>query len=449
MKKFLLLIILVVIIASTSFSQLFENENCGANDNFIGNIFKRPWEKNNELLLNYLDTIGYKTDTFKTFYIVPVKFWIYRKADSTGGLNEKEIKGNIQYLNYYYSLNNTGIQFYLNPEIEYINKNKYFFMRYILQGPFQTFKHKTKGNLNILFVDKLELFKFGKKVKDYNGTFNTISKGVIICSKTSTSSLSHEIGHFFGLKHPHRHWKRGKRKQESVDRDKRFHRIFNHKKNCEKNGDGLCDTPAEPDLTKYSDKNCKYTGWNVVDNWGVVYKPSTINIMSYTKNRECRNLFTKGQVAVMLKTASKNKYSKYWDINSAKSVNYKFDSFEPDFSVESASEIFIGSPQNHTFHLIYAKKKRNRSLDKEDWLYFLNKKDGQVFEINISSGKLKKAQLNIEVYFENNLIEKKSILNEKTSNIKIINPKKGKYFIKIEKISDEKSITDYNIEIKE
>jgi hypothetical protein len=40
-------------------------------------------------------------------------------------------------------------------------------------------------------------------------------------------------------------------------------------------------------------------------------------------------------------------------------------------------------------------------------------------------------------------------LNEKTSNIKIINPKKGKYFIKIEKISDEKSITDYNIEIKE
>lgn len=449
MKIFSFFLFFLIFNVSISYSQLFENESCGVRDDFINDIFNKSRTQNNELLFNYLDSIGYEDDSSKIFYIVPVKLWVYRQNDGLGGISEKGIKDFMVYLNYYYSINNTGIRFYLNPDIDYIDKNKFYFMRYVSQGPFQTFKRKIKGNVNVLVVNKLQRFKFGKKIKNYNGTYNTISKGVLLCSHTSTSSPGHEIGHFFGLKHPHRHWKSGKRKQEPVDRTRRFHRLFNHKLMCEKNGDGLCDTPAEPDLTKYSDKKCRYTGWNIKDNWGDVYKPSTKNIMSYTKNRECRNAFTKGQVALMLKTASKSKYHKYWDVNSVKSQNFRFDSFEPDFSINTASEIFFNTPQNHNFHLIYAKRKKNRAEDNIDFLYFDLQKDSlSDVKVILSPGLLKKPNINIKIYFEDKLIKEKTINEEKETFLKIKKCSKGRYYIKIEKKSTENFITDYTIEIK-
>ncbi len=442
-------LILFIFINSQLFSQILINENCAYKNNIFSSIGFNKKEINTENLHNYLDSLGYNKDSLNVYYKVPVKFWIYRQDDGSGGVSNKEIKDYINYLNYYYSINNTGIRFYLNTDITYIDKSKYYLMRYMSQAPFQSMKNRTKGNLNVIIARRLHKSgKFGKR-QEYNGTYNTVTKGVIISSKTSTSSLSHEIGHFFGLKHPHEDWKKGKRKQEAVDHSRRFNRIFNHRLICEQNGDGLCDTPAEPDLTMYSDKNCKYTGWNVKDAWGDVYKPSTKNIMSYTRNRECRNRFTKSQIALMLKTAEKRKYSKYWRTNLEFNKKFEYDQFEPDFSKEAASEIFFNTAQTHTFHKIFIGKKRKFLEDTEDWLFFkLKIRKPQLITVKISSVNKPIQNIKVSIYSARKLLKEINIKSTNEASIKLPNLRAGKYFIEIENLAPSKTISSYKIEVK-
>jgi len=106
----------------------------------------------------------------------------------------------------------------------------------------------------------------------------------------SPSTIGHELGHFFGLYHPH----------ESVINGKEFA----NETNCSTAGDLLCDTPAEPDesLLKLVDSYCHYTGnieANIVDPNGDGYVPTTTNIMSYTPEK-CVKGFTKDQFERMI-----------------------------------------------------------------------------------------------------------------------------------------------------
>ena len=291
-KNFIILFFLFPII---SFSQIFQEEVC---EHSAIQISLKETK-------NIPDSCHYTRNIETVLYKIPIKFWIYRKSNSKGGLTIEDMKEHINHLNYYYSINNTGIRFYLRPDYEYIDSDKLFKLNYLSQAPFQTIRHRSKGCINVYVAEKLKRSKRFSIDQNYSGTYNSVSKGVIMARGVSSSTLSHEIGHYLGLKHTHRLWKI-KLLQEPVSRTKEI--PFTNKKKCEKRGDGLCDTPAEPNLTKYTDKNCHYTGWNVKDKYGEVYKPATDNIMSYTYNRECRNKFTKGQIAVMYKKLKKNKY---------------------------------------------------------------------------------------------------------------------------------------------
>lgn len=127
-----------------------------------------------------------------------------------------------------------------------------------------------------------------KELPGLNGTAYRIPNtylsiiGSAIASTSNLTTLAHEMGHGFGLYHTFETW--GNTKQENVDRNGEC-------KNCETNGDVLCDTPADDNSGVSS--SCNYIGGGM-DNCGIVYTPMTNNIMTYG-NRACRNIFTTQQ----------------------------------------------------------------------------------------------------------------------------------------------------------
>jgi hypothetical protein len=93
------------------------------------------------------------------------------------------------------------------------------------------------------------------------------------------STLSHEVGHYFGILHTH---------STSAGIE------YVNGTNCEFAGDELCDTPADPRLSSSNvSGNCYYIG-NEVDPNGDLYEPDVENLMSYSL-KSCRKTFTQEQ----------------------------------------------------------------------------------------------------------------------------------------------------------
>ncbi len=441
LKKYIILILFCTPLLSNS--QIIQNEICGFDKH--NTIFKKEaWRNNNDYLNNFLDSCQYDSTINNILYKVPVKFWIYRRTKGKDGITLSDMKDHIRHLNYFHSINNTGIRFYLRPDFEYIDKDRLYKLNYISQAPIQSLIRRSKGCVNVYVAEKIKRNKTFSINRNYSGTYNSFTKGVIIARGVSSSTLSHEIGHYFGLMHPHKYWKT-KLKQEPVSRTRTIR--GSNIKMCERKGDGLCDTPAEPNLSRYTDDNCRYTGWNVKDKFGEVYKPATNNIMSYTNNRDCRDKFTAGQIAVMLKSASKNKYAEAWSTQSENAENFDFDYYEPDDTREIASEIFLNTPQVHTFHLICTGKRKTDFIDHTDWLYFnLKTTKTQVLTIKISSSGYKFAPVTISIFKNNKLIKKTSVINSLlNSTIRLQNIDPGKYYLKIETVFPQENISGYKI----
>jgi hypothetical protein len=209
-------------------------------------------------------------------------------------------------------------------------------------------------------------------VKDYvdaGGVYNSFADLIVVERDVYTdipavSTLAHEIGHYFGLDHPHRNWDKGRCKQECVSRTREFEPFsgpvcFKTGKVCEKNGDALCDTPADPKLNESSRMSgCTYVGV-VADNYGDSYSPDVANIMSYAP-RECRTSFSQGQIGAMA-------YSMLYlrtifqivDVNETDP-----DQYEPDDSDFPGvpRPIALGESQCHSFYDMLS------CQDPADWL---------------------------------------------------------------------------------
>ncbi len=206
---------------------------------------------------------------------------------------------------------------------------------------------------------------------------------------------------------------------------------------CEKKGDKLCDTPAEPNLTNYTDSKCNYTGWNVKDRYGEIYKPDTHNIMSYTNNRECRNKFTPEQIALMHYTLSENKYEKIWRTDLPENRKYLPDAFEPDNCKKNASEISLNTPQIHSFNKFCASKKKNIA-DTVDWMYFNIKTiEPQSLKLSLTGINCNFSEIHISVYgnYDRLILEKNM---KKPQDIILKDLLQGTYFIKIKNMTSEK-----------
>ncbi|MAD97375.1 MAG: hypothetical protein CMB99_08625 [Flavobacteriaceae bacterium] len=230
---------------------------------------------------------------------VPIKAHIVRNF--VGGTNtpftETDLNDAITLMNSYFQ--NSGLEFFLCDGINYIDSNTFFNFDSSQESQL-TSANQVSGLVNIYFVNSITT-SGGGSAAGY--AYLPGGPATILMTHSATkngSTLTHEMGHFFGLAHTHGPVN-GTLTTELVNGS-----------NCDTDGDLVCDTPADPQLGGNNvDSNCNYTG-NAVDANFDPFDPDETNIMSYSI-RACRTNITTQQFARMYAfsrvDASRNNFS--------------------------------------------------------------------------------------------------------------------------------------------
>lgn len=384
MKKIYLLLCLQLILLLVHAQD--STDHCGTADMDTTEFKQLPWFDNNQLLEDFLDSIGYPNGSSRIIdqgirYWIPVKFWIYRDDNGNGGPTLREIRDMMDNLNRLYNqVNNTQIGFYLKCEPTYINNSEHLIKTLAGAALIIGGTNRDYGCVNVHVVDQIRQNVAGMAIQPTNG---------LIINRTTytgnTSALAHEMGHIFGLVHTHLHYKlRIKCFTESISRTRDW-ALFNlcfqqrNKKVCESTGDALRDTNADPILD--DNYSCDYNKGKH-DPWGDSYefpanglqeKPDPSNIMSYNAAEICIERFSRLQIAVMLRTIKWEKAlidQEHWKDN-----RYTFDSFEPDNNSEMSRFIGLNETQERNFHQQYNRDAAgfypNTTQCDVDWVRFV------------------------------------------------------------------------------
>lgn len=220
---------------------------------------------------------------------IPIQVHIVTRTDGTGGLNENVIDVVLDQMNA--DFGQIEIQFYPVAAIDYIADSDYYFCDDDIEINQLKLINNTAGVIDIYTVGSLSSNDTPLCGISSFSWFDI--QGLIIANSCfDRSTLSHEMGHFFNLFHPHE-TATGSEFVDGTD--------------CDNLGDGICDTPADPDLsTPGYVQGCVYSG-NAVDPSGQAYNdcqgyppceffggPDVENIMSYAPN-VCVDHFTTEQ----------------------------------------------------------------------------------------------------------------------------------------------------------
>ena len=213
---------------------------------------------------------------------IPIKAYVIRNSDGSGGLNTTDLNNAIANLNEIYK--DASLEFFLCDGVEYIDNDK---LCHFKKGNEKDIieSNYIPGLINLYFTDYIEN-KSGEAICGYSDNVGRNDFVVMRNScDTNTSSLPHEMGHFFSLLHTH-----------GVDNNGTTELVDGS--NCDTDGDGICDTPADPGLSYTNvDDSCNYVG-TAIDANGDAYHPDTKNMMSYSR-KECRQYFSEQQLARM------------------------------------------------------------------------------------------------------------------------------------------------------
>lgn len=212
---------------------------------------------------------------------VPIKAHIIRTSAGTGGLTVTQLNNAIATMNNYYA--NAFLEFFLCESINYIDDSN-FYNYSASQEDELTDPNNVDNVINIYFANSVTSSN-GSSLCGY-AYFPGGPEVILMANQCTTngSTLSHEMGHFFALSHTHGNTN-GQLTGELVDGS-----------NCETEGDFLCDTPADPQLS-FSNVNssCNYIDIEFDAN-GQLFNPNTRNIMSYSRT-SCRNELSPQQYA--------------------------------------------------------------------------------------------------------------------------------------------------------
>jgi hypothetical protein len=253
-----------------SFAQL----PCGTEDPISSKRFSQ------EVLENEWQDLNSGSRQMTRTFMIAVH--IIRSTTGTLGISEGDVLDAIEIMNTLYEPAN--IQFEICSPINYIDDNTYLETTTI-EGQNLVSNYNLPNFINIYFIPKV-LNPSGEALCGNASLPNnfTTNRRIFVansCAKNG-STLSHEMGHFFGLLHTH----------STTGGLEYVERI-----NCQTRGDGFCDTPADPELGSDNVLNCQYIGGEY-DPVGVRYMPDPSNLMSYAP-KSCRTRFTPQQFAYM------------------------------------------------------------------------------------------------------------------------------------------------------
>ncbi|MCB0553063.1 MAG: hypothetical protein KDD02_05880, partial [Phaeodactylibacter sp.] len=212
---------------------------------------------------------------------IPVQIHIVRRSDGTGGISEASI---LSEFNNYVTPRYAGanLTFTFCQATRYIDSDTYYFIGSDAESNTMSNTYNVPNVMNIYFVGDAQGYCgyawFPSSSPDYIVIDNSCA--------TNTSTLAHEIGHYFDLYHTH---------------ETTFGIECPDGSNCATAGDRICDTPADPDVSGNVNGSCVYTGGQTACG-GQAYMPDAQNLMSYS-NKTCRIYFSAEQNAKMFNTA--------------------------------------------------------------------------------------------------------------------------------------------------
>lgn len=212
------------------------------------------------------------SQNFEEKVVLSITAHIVKTNSGKGGIVETDILNAINQLNN--NFRETNISFEV-CKFNYINKSRLY--RFNRADELFLTQYNTDNTINIYFVDKI----LGMEEGNVCGYTYYPTKGLdhLVMSNNcigNGTTLSHEMGHFFGLYHTH---------------EEKFGIELVNGSNCISAGDLICDTPADPGLQFASvNANCEYIGL-VLDPAKMMYNPPVNNLMSYSR-KMCRSSFT-------------------------------------------------------------------------------------------------------------------------------------------------------------
>ena len=384
-----------------------EMEECStvvpASDSTV--LYSLPWYGNGEWLKNFVpyyqrETVRNERSHFQQglngkAYNIPVKTWIY-EGDGTEPystpLPSDAAEWYINQANAQLEAAGLEVFLYIMPQnIEHLIDGRYYTPN-DQQGDDLLESNYIPFYMNVHFV--LNSSAFGGRgsfpwdnIHPYAFVTTTQhdTRGDRDPSNTITPIIIHELGHCLGLIHTHsarggialasNNGEASKCWQESVSRTKRQGALCVKKGlKCEVNGDFLCSTEADPQLTHSgrpladNSVNSSCIATNLTeDNWNRTWTPPVNNYMCYATS-SCRNEFTWEQL-VIARLFVENRLS----LTNTANPNYFYinphiDPFENDNFWQNANDFNMEGLQFHSFH--YDPHPAAVSQAETDWVQF-------------------------------------------------------------------------------
>ena len=210
---------------------------------------------------------------------VPIKFFIIRQSNNSGGLSESRIPSLMSELNDAFSP--IGMIFFQVEDPTIIADDNFYALDSSQEDELAS-SRDLNGVINIYISGTLTsgpsaLCGYTRFPPSTDRVFMAMG-----CVSNDVGTTAHELGHYFTLYHTH-----GKSNSGTTDE------LVNGS-NCTTAGDDICDTAADPNLTGLVNGSCTYVG-NVQDTNGAFFSPDPSNYMSYAPNA-CITFFSQGQL---------------------------------------------------------------------------------------------------------------------------------------------------------
>lgn len=243
-------------------------------------------------------SIGSTEDTL--LINIPVTIHIIRSGNGGGGFDERQAYLTICDLNN--RMASAGMFFYVPEPVNFINDDDYFnALDYTPLFDMITLNNVAR-TVNIYYTNLSQLSLCGFAFYPNSGPGGFQNDGAVVmsfaCSQPTGTTLTHEIGHFFNLPHTFDNTSTSPTSQFA----ERVTRNFNEpaprfSANCNTNGDGFCDTPADFIGNRWSCPSARLQ----LDINGDRFRPDSSYYMSYSSD-VCMSRFSAQQITAMRAT---------------------------------------------------------------------------------------------------------------------------------------------------